>query len=100
MRKWEGNRPIGDGWGLELELIEMYESEWEVYTRDTDENNVYLTVKVVACDPVINKANYWLWFNKNKKTFGSRSDDLKLLKKNRPDLFNAIKKNFDVYYGD
>lgn len=86
---------MGEGWAEEFQLREMYGSEWIVYTRDTDPSNRYISVKVAATQRVENKANYWLYWDREKSKLASRGDDSQLLKNNRPDLFHFIKTNME-----
>jgi hypothetical protein len=94
IKTYRGNHEMADGWTEAFELREMYGSEWVVYTRNTDPQNRYISVKVAATQRVESKANYWLFWDKEKSHLGSRGADSKLLKL-RPELFNFVKSNLE-----
>lgn len=95
IKSYKGNPP--DGWDELFETREFYGSEWRVFTRDTDQNGRYLSVKLAANDYVDNKANYWLSWDKHKNRLTSRGMDSKLLKDNRPDLHAVLIKNLNAW---
>lgn len=94
-KTYKGNHEMAEGWEEAFELREMYGSEWIVYTRDTDQKSRYISVKVAATQRVENKANYWLYWDREKSKLASRGTDSQLLKTNRPDLFNFVKTNLE-----
>lgn len=97
MKTYEGNHDLGEGWKEEFELREIYDSQWIVYTKDTDPNGRYLSVKIAASGRVQHKANYWLFWDKQKNKLGSRGFDYKLLKHNRPELHDILARNLQTF---
>ena len=93
MRKFSGNVP--EGFDAAFELREMYGSEWSVYTRNTDPNDRFLSVKVFANNPVENKANYWLWWDKLGQRLRSMNKDAAIMKSNRPELYKFVRINLE-----
>lgn len=93
VRKFSGNVP--EGFDAAFELREMYGSEWSVYTRNTDPNGRFLSVKVFANNPVENKANYWLWWDKLGQRLRSMNKDAAIMKSNRPELYKFVRINLE-----
>ena len=88
MRRYVGNDP-GDGWKGELQ-IEHGEMLWNIFTRMTDPNQRWLSVKLAAAGYASDKANYWLEWDRIKERLISRNADLKLLQENRNQLHEML----------
>jgi len=56
----------------------------------TDPELRWLAVKVVARGYALNKANYWLSWDRHKNKIISRNQDATLLKKNRRELYDDL----------
>jgi hypothetical protein len=88
MKKYVGNEP-GYGW-KDSHQLDDGEMKWSIYTRMTDPELRWLAVKVVACGYAVNKANYWLSWDRHKNKLISRNQDATLLKKNRRELYDDL----------
>lgn len=97
MAMYKGNRDLSDEWEELFVLREMYGAEWSVFSRDTDPECRYLSVKLLADGYVENKANYWLSWDKQRKRLTSRGLDAKLLKDNRPELHQFVVRNLENF---
>ena len=97
MSMYIGNRNLSDDWEELFELREFYGSEWTVFTRDTDPNGRYLSVKLLSNQYIEKKANYWMSWDKQKNKLTSRGFDLKLLKDNRPELHVVLLRNLKTF---
>lgn len=92
MRIYDGNEP-GRDW-KNLITLENDGIDWTVYTRMTDPEHRWMSVKVTALRGAPVKANYWVSWDREKNKFGGRTTDAGLLKKNRPALCNLLNEFF------
>lgn len=95
MAMYKGNRDLSNDWEELFELREIYGAEWSVFSRDTDPGGRYLGLKLLANGYVENKANYWLSWDRKRNRLTSRGLDAKLLKDNRPELFQFVIRNLE-----
>jgi hypothetical protein len=93
MKKYTGNVP--EGFELAFELREMYGSEWSAYTKETDPNGRYLSIKVIANTPVEYKANYWFAWDRKGRKIITNSRDAIVMKSNKPDLYKFVRINLE-----
>ena len=90
-----GNEP-DERWDEMVALKAFYGTEWKIFVRDSDSDGRYVSVKLCAVGMAENKANYWLFWDREVKKLKSRSMDLKLLKVNRPELYNVVMVNLEA----
>jgi hypothetical protein len=95
VKKYSGNEPDLSEWELLFIVEKLYNTDWIVFVRDKDDENRYLGLKVIADGFAENKANYWLSWDKNKNRITSKGLDAKLLKDNRPFLYDAVKQKLE-----
>ena len=88
MRFYYGNEP-DRGW-RNLISFTVDEVDWTVYTKMTDPERRWLSVKVAALRGAPTKANYWVSWDRDKKKLGGRTPDAGLLKRNRPELCERL----------
>jgi len=92
MTMYQGNEP-DETWDELMELREFYGSGWKIFIRDTDPSGRYVAVKLCSIDKVENKGNYWMFWDKEQEKLKSRAVDAKLLRINRPELYQVVINN-------
>ena len=83
-----GNAPEGDEWSL-LDEITDQSIRWNIFEKDQQHSNEWMTYKVCAEGRAPHKANYWFSRNAVTGQVGFTRDLTAMLDK-RPDLYHGI----------
>lgn len=87
MRSFEGNQPEGEGW-KHLTYFEHDGIIWDVAVKPQP-NTGWSTLKIYARGRAPRKANFWIARSPEGELRGGH--DLKILKKDRPEMLEAIR---------
>lgn len=93
VRMYRGNPPPDDGTWIKSSRLDNCSSniEWRLFRQKQEFTEGKINLKVVAIGGLVeNKANYWMYFDRETSSIGSRGRDSELLKQHRPDIYASL----------